>query len=125
MRAQRSAAALLVFLNMDPATGTELGSKILEYLGARRPIIAFGPANSVMRDFIRRNRLGWFASNVEEAKHALSAAHARFAAGTYELSIDSRAFPTAIDLARAFAERLDAVTSGRSSNDKKYASLGH
>jgi hypothetical protein len=124
MRAQRSAAALLIFLNMDPATAHEMGSKVLEYLGARRPIIAFGPPNSVMREFIRRNRLGWFASNVEEAKHALRAAHERFTAGTYELTVDSRAVPTATELARAFAERLDAVTSGAPSRDAHYASIG-
>jgi hypothetical protein len=124
MRAQRSAAALLIFLNMDPATGQEMGSKVLEYLGARRPIIAFGPPNSVMRDFIRRNRLGWFASNVEEAQDALRCAYGRFAAGTYELTIDSRAFPSATDLARAFAERLDAVTNGKCSDNGLYATLG-
>jgi hypothetical protein len=109
MRAQRSAAALLIFLNMDPATGNELGSKILEYVGARRHIIAFGPPNSIMRDFLRRHRLGWFASTVDEAKAALQAAHARFAAGTYELTIDGRAFPTATDLARRFADQLNAA----------------
>lgn len=112
MRAQRCAAALLIFLNMDPATASEMGSKFLEYIGARRPIIAFGPPNSVMRDFIRRYRLGWFASDVDEAKSAIQAAYARFAAGTYELSVDSRAFPTATELARRFAERLDAVLAG-------------
>lgn len=113
MSAQRSAAALLIFLNMDPATGTEMGSKFLEYVGARRPIIAFGPENSVMREFIRRNRLGWFASNVEEAKTALRAAHSRFTAGTYELTINSRAVPTANALAQRFAELLESVTGGR------------
>lgn len=112
MRAQRSSAALLIFLNMAPATANEMGSKYLEYLGARRPIIAFGPHNSVLRDFIRRHRLGWFVSDVEQAKVALRAAYARFAAGTYELIVDSRAFPTAADLARRFAERLDAVAAG-------------
>lgn len=115
MRAQRASAALLIFLNMDPATGTEMGSKFLEYLGARRPIIAFGPANSVMRDVIRRHRLGWFASDVEEAKAALRAAYSRFNAGTHELTVDSRAFPTARELARRFAERLDAVTGSEPS----------
>jgi hypothetical protein len=113
MRAQRSAAALLIFLNMDPATSNEMGSKFLEYLGARRPIIAFGPPNSVMRDVIRRYRLGWFASDVAEAKSALRAAHGRFTAGTYELTVDSRAFPTATELARRFAERLDQIIGAR------------
>jgi hypothetical protein len=109
MRAQREAAALLIFLNMDPATANETGSKFLEYLGARRPIIVFGPENSVMRDIIRRYRLGWFASNVEEAQEALRAAYARFTAGTYDLTVDSRVFPTASDLAQRFAQVLDGA----------------
>jgi hypothetical protein len=77
-----------------------------------------------MRDFIRRNRLGWFASNVDEAKEALRAAHARFTAGTYELTVDSRSVPTATDLARAFADRLDAVISGASAQSPNYATIG-
>lgn len=109
MRAQREAAALLIFLNMDPSTATEMGSKFLEYLGARRPIIVFGPENSVMRDVIRRSRLGWFASNVDEAQEALRSAYARFTAGTYELTVDSRLFPTASDLAQRFAQVFDGV----------------
>lgn len=112
MLAQRSAAALLIFLNMDPATASEMGSKFLEYLGARRPIIVFGPAGSVMRDVVRRYRLGWFASDVEEAKTALRAAYERFQSGNYELTVDSRAFPAASDLARRFALQLDAAVSG-------------
>ena len=111
MLAQREAAALLLFLNMDPLTANETGSKFLEYLGARRPIIAFGPETSVMRDIIQRNSLGWFASNVDEAKAALHAAHARFRAGDYELRVDSRAFPTADELASRFADVVDRVSA--------------
>src|SRR5579885_1854344 len=48
MSRQRSAAALLIFLNTDPKTAGELGSKVLEYAGARRPIVAFGPPGSAV-----------------------------------------------------------------------------
>jgi glycosyltransferase involved in cell wall biosynthesis len=111
MLAQRGSAALLIFLNMDSATATEMGSKFLEYIGARRPILAFGPQHSVMRDFIRRHRLGWFASDVDQAKQALRAAYAHFTGGSRDLQIDTQAFPTAPDLARRFAERLDAAVA--------------
>lgn len=117
MRAQREAAALLVFLNMDPSTANETGSKFLEYLGARRPIIAFGPENSVMRDLIRRHRLGWFASNLEQAQEALRGAYARFSAGAYDLAVDSRVFPTASDLAGRFARVLDDVVAPGGAQD--------
>ena len=113
MRALRSSAILLIFLNMDPTTADEMGSKYLEYIGARRPILAFGPPNSVMRTFIKRHRLGWFASTADEAKLALRAAYARFVAGDVELTLDTNEFPTARDLARRFAEVLDDCVAYR------------
>lgn len=120
MEAQRKAAALLLFLNMDPRTASEMGSKFLEYLGARRPIIAFGPENSVMREVIERNNLGWFASNLHEAKAALASAYARFSAGNCELRVDAMAFPTANELASRFARIADAV-SGTARAGEGYA----
>jgi hypothetical protein len=109
MRAQRSAAALLIFLNMDPATAHEMGSKYLEYLGARRPIIAFGPPGSVMRPFIDKHGLGWYASNVTEAEHAIRSAYARFETGRIDVAFNAREIPSARQLAATFAGVLDAV----------------
>lgn len=111
MQAQRSSAALLLFLNMDERTAGEMGSKYLEYVGAARPIVAFGPRNSVMREFIERNRLGWFASDPDEAKKALRAAHARFAANQLDVRPAPGAVPTARDLAGRFARILDTVSA--------------
>ena len=111
LRAQRSAAALLIFLNMDESTAGEMGSKYLEYMGARRPIIAIGPKSSIMREFIDRSGLGWFASDVDEAKAALRQAYARFASGSYELHRDTGLVPTARTLARRFADVLDEAAS--------------
>lgn len=113
LRAQRSAAVLLVFLNMDPATSGELGSKYLEYLAAGRPMLVLGPPNSVLRDIVVRNRLGWFASNAEETKAALQAAYARYATGDVELHVDPNAFLSTLDLAGRFAELLDEVVAYR------------
>lgn len=113
MQAQRAAAALLLFLNMDERTASEMGSKYLEYVGAGRPIIAFGPRNSVMREFIRRNRLGWFASDVDEAKAALRAAHERFSAQQFDVRLAPGAVPTARELAGRFAAILDAASAAR------------
>ena len=107
MRAQRSAATLLIFLSMDPATSAEMGSKYLEYLGARRPIIAFGPPNSVMRSFIAQSGLGWFASNADEAETALREAYARFSNGNYEAVAEPGSAPSARDIALRFADLFD------------------
>jgi hypothetical protein len=121
MHAQRAAAALLIFLNMDPATAGETGSKYLEYLGARRPILAFGPPNSALREAIVSNRLGWFASNAQEAMDALRAAYSRYVSGRYEATIDERAFPSAPELAGRFAECLDAALNARAVVSTGYA----
>ena len=107
MRAQRSSALLIIFLNMDPATSGEMGSKYLEYLGARRPILAIGPPNSVMRSFIETHGLGWFASSALEAKSALQAAYERFSAGDIEMAVDPRGIPNAREMTLRFADLFD------------------
>jgi glycosyltransferase involved in cell wall biosynthesis len=109
LAAQREASDLLVFLNMDPSSAFELGSKIIEYTSARRPILAFGPSQSVMREHVLRHGLGWFASNLDEAREAVRAAHRRFVAGDVELPEPPAKGYDARDLARAFAEQLEAV----------------
>jgi glycosyltransferase involved in cell wall biosynthesis len=109
LRAQRAASDLLVFLNMDDSTSTELGSKIYEYIGARRPILAFGPRNSVMRSYLADRSLGWFANDIEEAKELLRSAHQRFSAGDFEIDPARGSMFEARDLAKAFAAQLDAV----------------
>lgn len=110
MRAQRRAAMLLIFLNMDPATCNEMGSKFLEYLGARRPILAIGPRDSIMRKFIQENGLGWFASDLTETKEALCSAFARFKSGDRTRAHDPGGVPTAELLARHFHEVLQEVS---------------
>ena len=109
LAAQRSASDLLIFLDSRDVTAHELGSKIFEYAGARRPVLAFGAPGSALRDFIARHRLGWFATTLEEAKAALREAHRRFIAGDSEVCLDDGAVLQARDLARSFAAQLDAA----------------
>lgn len=110
MQAQRNSAAVLIFLSMEPGTRHETGSKYLEYLGAGRPILAFGPEGSALRDVIERHRLGWFASRVEEAAEALRNAYDVFERRT-QFQPDTSAFLTAQQLAQRFAGLLDAVSA--------------
>jgi hypothetical protein len=110
LAAQRSASQLLVFLKMDDGAAHVLGSKILEYCGSGRRIIAFGPRTSAMRAFIEENGLGWFASDLEEARNALQAAYALYAAGDWEIHPRADIVLDARSLARMFAEPLDAVS---------------
>lgn len=81
MRAQRSAALLLVIQNDDPRTAHEYGSKIFEYEAAGRPVLVLGPPGSVLRDYVRDKKLGWFASNGTEIGEALREAYRGYASG--------------------------------------------
>jgi hypothetical protein len=100
---------LLILLNVDPRTAQETGSKYLEYLAAKRPILVCGPPQSVMRDLVASCGLGWFASNVIEAKSALCTAYARYEAGDFEWQANTSILPSARDLARNFAQQLECV----------------
>ncbi|HTX04167.1 MAG TPA: hypothetical protein VMD07_10875, partial [Candidatus Acidoferrales bacterium] len=82
MRAERSAALLLVIQNDDPRTASEYGSKIFEYEAAGKPILALGPQDSVLRAYIRDKGLGWFASGDDEIREAISQAHRVYESGT-------------------------------------------
>lgn len=107
--AQREASDLLMFLNMDPSSSSELGSKIIEYARSRRPILAFGPRESAVREHIAKHSLGWFASDPDEAIVAIREAHRRFVCGDVELPSPAPTWE-ARDLVRAFAQQLDEVT---------------
>jgi hypothetical protein len=107
--AQRAASGLLMFLSSEPATTGELGSKILEYCGARRPILAFGLRESVVKPFLAEHDLGWFASDVDEATAAIVDAHARYQAGRWNVVPPQGTFFDGRALAKAFADELNAV----------------
>jgi glycosyltransferase involved in cell wall biosynthesis len=111
MRAQRRAAGLLIFLNTDPSTLTERGSKYLEYAGARRAILVFGPEQSALREVVERGRLGQFASDIAGATNALVSLYERYTQGRFEWAADTTALSTAEELARSFARCLDRATT--------------
>jgi glycosyltransferase involved in cell wall biosynthesis len=109
--ALRRSAVLLVLLDMDPHTISELGSKIFECVGARRHVIAIGPPGSAVQTLIEQHHLGWFASDVHSTATALRAAHQAFTAGRIappsgDLTND---ITTAQEVARRFARLLDRV----------------
>jgi glycosyltransferase involved in cell wall biosynthesis len=113
--ALRQSAALVVLSSMDPDTVSELGSKIFECVGARRPIIAIGPRGSAVQAFVERHALGWFAWDDHTTADAVRAAHARFAAGRF--APDSVGLTddviTAQEVARRFARVLDRAVNSR------------
>jgi glycosyltransferase involved in cell wall biosynthesis len=115
LTALRRSAALIVLLNMDPDTAAELGGKVFECVGARRPIIAIGPRGGAVQAFIERHALGWFAWDDHTTADALRSAYTRFAAGRYALDPGGSpgGITTAQEVARRFARLLDRTVRTR------------
>jgi Glycosyltransferase Family 4 len=111
MRAQRRSAGLLIFQPMDPQSRTEMGSKYLEYLGARRHVLAIGPEGGIMQRFLRDHELGFFATDAVQARYAVRALYERFSNGSYVAAPRMHDILTARDLAQQFASSLDALTA--------------
>ncbi|HZW73396.1 MAG TPA: glycosyltransferase, partial [Caldimonas sp.] len=82
LAAQRGSAVLLLLLNtagdVDHIEIVNPGSKILEYAGARRPILAVGSRNNSMETTVRETGLGLFASDDETCAQAIRKLHADF-----------------------------------------------
>lgn len=108
LRAQRSSAALLLLLNMDPATAGEMGSKYLEYAGARRPMLAVGPPGSVMQRYVQQHALGWFVSDEVQAREAIVEAYIRYLRGEIDVEPPVE-LETPRTLANAFAAQLNRL----------------
>jgi glycosyltransferase involved in cell wall biosynthesis len=113
--ALRQAAVLLILLDMRVETVSELGSKIFEYIGAKRPVLAIGPAGSAVQHFILRHRIGWFAADEIEAQAAIRAAYKAVISGSARRMTNgvSETIPTARDVAARFAALLDSITAQR------------
>ncbi len=114
LRAQRRSAGLLLLLNTagtaDRIEMANPGSKVYEYAGARRPIIAFGASGNALETTIPQYGLGYFASDVPTGMSAIEAAYAKYLSGSIEPALSPDWRPTTPkDLAAAFAELLDEM----------------
>jgi len=112
LRKQRQAAVLLILLNMDPRTAGEFGSKIFEYISARRPILAIGPAHSVLRSLLQESGIGLFAASAAACAGALAQLYERYQSGQHEFVQNPQWKPfDARQMARAFAGLLDSAST--------------
>jgi len=118
LHAMRSSAVLLLLLNtagdLDHIEIANPGSKILEYAGARRPILAVGSAGNAVEAIMRDSGLGIFAHDEAGCVEAIRSLYAAFAAGAYEPATTEKWRPTSPrDLAAGFASVLDATSGAR------------
>lgn len=58
LQRQRESTALLVLLWDTPYTAGIYGGKVLEYLGARRPVLAWNPAGGIIAGLLERTNAG-------------------------------------------------------------------
>jgi glycosyltransferase involved in cell wall biosynthesis len=112
LRAQRSAAVLLLLADTsDRADAIQLGnpgSKIFEYAGAKRPILAFGRNNAVVESMLTDNGLGCNARDEESCMAALRQLYARFRDGSFAPDLNPLWQPfSPRELAGRFAAVLD------------------
>jgi glycosyltransferase involved in cell wall biosynthesis len=114
LEAQRGSAVLLLLLNtageVDHIETANPGSKILEYAGAKRPILAIGSPGNAMEVTMRETGLGVFASDDAGCAEAIRALYADFSRGKIEPDGVGRWRPfEPRDLAARFARTLDRV----------------
>lgn len=117
LHAERQAAALLMLFPMNPIS--VVPSKLYEYFGARRPILAIGPDQSRARlgDVIEGNRLGHFATTEDECAAAICSLYERFTSGRYQTNpLSTWSPPTALTTTKQFATVLDRIAPSKRSS---------
>jgi len=118
LRAMRGSAVLLLLLNtagdLDHIEIANPGSKILEYAGARRPILSLGSPGNAVETIMADSGLGVYAHDEAGCMDAIRRLYADFTAGRLEPQTTQRWRPVSPhDLAAGFAAVLDTATGAR------------
>ncbi len=110
---QREAQLLVLFLWDHPAERGAYSGK-MEYLAARRPILAVSaPEGGIWERLLETSGAGVTARNVDDVAHAVASAYAEFATGgTVTYRGDTRQLEqfSYVEIARTFARILDDAT---------------
>jgi hypothetical protein len=91
LRFLRDANALLL---LQPGTTTQIPSKLFEYIGAKKPIVAVSPRQGATSQIIMREELGAVADpdDIEEIGRSLVQLYRAWTMGTLESSLNSAAY---------------------------------
>jgi glycosyltransferase involved in cell wall biosynthesis len=117
LEAQKRSAVLVLLLNMegdhDPVERANPGSKIFEYAGAHRRMLALGSPHNVVREVLSETGLGLFASDQTECQSAIKRLYEYYLAAEFiPAERQSNWFTTPRAIAKRFAELLDRTTQG-------------
>jgi hypothetical protein len=110
LRAERASSANVILLSFLQGEEAAYTGKLFEYLGARRPIAAFGPLGSIVGDLLKERDAGWYASSVDEARSTLRAIY-----NAWHTNPDRVLSPETIEqyaarhLAKRFSEILNQI----------------
>lgn len=113
LKKQRESQILLLFRWENPEERGWYPAKVFEYLGARRPILAIGGSDDVVKVLLDENKVGICVSTVEEIKDALKKLYQEYklrgsvAYGGDESQISRY---SQREMARKFSEILDHTT---------------
>ena len=112
---QREAQILLLLTWNDPEEKGVYTGKLFDYLAARRPILSLGYTGGVVKDLLDQTRAGVHCSNEAELREYLLRAYREYR----ELGVvqyhgigEEVMKYSHVEMARKFAEVLDAVTAG-------------
>jgi glycosyltransferase involved in cell wall biosynthesis len=115
LMAQKRSAALVLLLNMegdeDPVERANPGSKIFEYAGSGRRILALGSTHNVIREVLAETGIGLFASDKAECQTSIKQLYEYFVSGDLSpVDKPSTWFLTPREIAKKFSVLLDRVT---------------
>jgi glycosyltransferase involved in cell wall biosynthesis len=109
LKAEKESVVLLILLSDNPVAAHYHGSKILEYLGADRFILALGPKGSAIADILEVTGAGQFATSEDECERALRDFYAAFQRGIFGPQTRGTWGWSPAALAEAFARVLDRI----------------
>ena len=110
---QRESQVLLVLSWNNPREKGVHSGKVFEYLAAKRPILAIGGSDDVLKDLLDETKAGMHAPTVEAIKNVLKELYQEYnlkgkiAYKGRELKINKYSYR---EMARKFAEILDNIT---------------
>lgn len=115
LEAERAAALLVSIVNPDsdaPNPRQWFPSKLFEYAGSKRRILAIAPEGSIIRQFIDESGLGYVAHDETSCASAIRSAYEEFMAGRARVTpLPAWRYATPSEVAQRFAVVLNRIVA--------------
>jgi glycosyltransferase involved in cell wall biosynthesis len=110
---QRQSQVLLLLTWIDSRKKGVYTGKVFEYLAARRPVLAIGHPDSIVKELIQRTNSGFYASAVPEIKSVLRDLYRQYVTNgnaTYQGTWSEIEMFNQVTMAKRFALLLDELS---------------